>query len=168
MGRILAVDWGERRLGLAVSDPLGITAQPAPPEILKTPDDAAAVIARAIETWDATRVVLGLPLELSGAEGDAARRVKALASELASRVAVPIETWDERFTSALAERSLRDEGGRGAARRKGGGRDQAKTHQAAKAKVDQRAALLLLQSWLDAHPGAGGDFGGTSGAGGDS
>jgi putative Holliday junction resolvase len=164
VGRILAVDWGERRLGLAVSDLLGLTAQPAPPEILKTPEDAAAVIARAVETWDAERVVLGLPLELSGAEGDAAQRVRALAAELATRVAVPIETWDERFTSALAERSLRDEGGRGSGRRRGGGREQAKTQQAAKARVDQRAALLLLQSWLDAHPGSG--SGGAGGAGG--
>ena len=154
MGRILAVDWGERRLGLAVSDPLGITAQPAPPEILERPEDAAAAIARAVEHWDASRVVLGLPLELSGQEGDAARRVRALAQELAGKIAIPIETWDERFTSALAERSLRDEGVKGAVRRKGGGRERTRTEAKAKARVDQRAALLLLQSWLDAHPGS--------------
>ncbi len=158
MGRILAVDWGERRLGLAVSDPLGITAQPAPPEILKQPEDAAQAIARAVETWDATRVVLGMPLELSGNEGEAAQKVRALAAALAERIAIPIETWDERFTSALAERSLRDEGGRGAGKRKGGGRGEARTRQEDKARVDQRAALLLLQSWLDAHPGAGGSL----------
>jgi putative Holliday junction resolvase len=154
VGRILAVDWGERRLGLAVSDPLGITAQPAPPVLLDQPRDAASAIARAVESWDASRVVLGLPLELSGREGDAALRVRALAQELATKIAIPIETWDERFTSALAERSLRDEGARGATRRKGGGREQARTEAKAKARVDQRAALLLLQSWLDAHPGS--------------
>ena len=152
------MDWGERRLGLAVSDPLGITAQPVPPEILERPEDAARVIARAVGSFDATRVVLGLPLELSGAEGDAARRVRALAAELATRIAIPIETWDERFTSALAERSLREEGDRGSARRRGGRRDQARTRAADKTKVDRRAALLLLQSWLDAHPGAAGEL----------
>jgi putative Holliday junction resolvase len=154
VGRILGVDWGERRLGLAVSDPLGLTAQPAPPEILAQPEDAVAAIVRAVEAWDVVRVVLGLPLELSGREGEAAIAVRALAARLATRVTVPIETWDERFTSALAERSLHDEGGRGAGKRKGAGREQARTRQTTKARVDQRAALLLLQSWLDAHPGS--------------
>lgn len=169
MGRILAVDWGERRLGLARSDELGLTAQPLPPVILPAfkgnPEDAAkraqaaaaeAILAAAAE-HEVVRVVVGLPLELSGRSGDAAQRVEALVALLARRLAdVPIETWDERFTSALAERSLREEG-HTSGRRGGGGRERTRVaSHADKARVDQRAALLLLQSWLDAHPQAAG------------
>ena len=161
MTRVLAVDWGTRRVGLALSDPLGITAQPLPPLLLPENQDPAHVpvyLARALVALAAehevTRFVLGLPLELSGARGPAAQAVEALADALKTRTDLPIELWDERFTSALAEQSLRDEGVSGS-RRKGGGRDRVKSVSSEeKARIDQRAALLLLQSWLDAHPEA--------------
>ncbi len=165
MKRILAADWGTRRVGLAVSDVLGITAQPLPPLLLPEGQDPAhgpAYVARALaalaETHGVARIVIGLPLELSGERGESARAVDALAAALAPRTKVPVELWDERFTSALAEQSIRDEG-RTLARRKGGGRERARARPEDKARVDQRAALLLLQSWLDAHPDAqGGEF----------
>jgi putative Holliday junction resolvase len=166
VGRILAVDWGGRRLGLARSDALGLTAQPLPPVVLPAaagpPADAerrslaaaSAAIAEAALEHEVSRVVVGLPLELSGKSGDAARRVEDLIHALRARLpaTIAIETWDERFTSALAERSLREEG-RSAGRRSGGGRERTRARVEDKARVDQRAALLLLQSWLDAHPG---------------
>jgi len=159
------VDWGGRRLGLARSDALGLTAQPLPPVVLPAaagpPADAerrslaaaaAAVVEAALE-HAVERVVVGLPLERSGRPGAAARRVEDLVAALRARLpaTTAIETWDERFTSALAERSLREEG-RSAGKRSGGGRERTRATPEDKARVDQRAALLLLQSWLDAHP----------------
>ncbi len=169
MARILAVDWGVRRLGLARSDELGITAQPLPPLILPAfagnPGDAARratraaadAIAETVAAHAIERVVVGLPLELSGRAGEAAERVTGLVAALVAKLgaAVPVETWDERLTSVQAERSLREEGW-SAGSRKGGGRERTRASQEDKARIDQRAALLLLQSWLDAHPGARG------------
>jgi len=153
------VDWGTRRVGLALSDALGLTAQPLPPLTLpegQDPAHAPAYLARALvalaDEHDASPLVLGLPLELSGERGEAARAVQALADALGARTRRPVELWDGRFTSALAEQSLREEG-HGSSRRKGGGRERARSARSEdKARIDQRAALLLLQSWLDAHP----------------
>lgn len=153
-------------MGLARSDELGLTAQPLPPIVLPAapgpPADAerrslaaaSAAVAEAALAHEVSRVVVGLPLELSGRAGDAARRAFDLVAALRARLpaTTAIETWDERFTSALAERSLREEG-RSAGRRSGGGRERTRATMEDKARVDQRAALLLLQSWLDAHPG---------------
>jgi putative Holliday junction resolvase len=155
--RILAVDWGERRLGLALSDALGITAQPLDPIVLpeastKGPSDTALrALASLAEAHEVGRIVLGLPLLLSGERGEAARAVDTFATALRARVSVPVELWDERFTSALAEQSLREEGAT-TGNRRGGGRERARATPLDKARVDRRAALLLLQSWLDAHP----------------
>lgn len=163
------MDWGERRIGLARSDALGLTAQPLPPVILPStsgsPVDAARrlraaaadAILEAVTSQEITHVVLGLPLELSGRVGEAATRVEALVELLRARLpkGIGVSTWDERFTSALAERSLREEG-RSAGRRSGGGRERTRAATPGeKARVDQRAAVLLLQSWLDAHPEGG-------------
>jgi putative Holliday junction resolvase len=143
------VDWGGKRLGLALSDPLDLTAQPLDTIQLTAPTDAAGAIARAVAEHGVTRIVLGLPLELSGKTGEAARAVLDLKAQLERMLAVPVETWDERFTSALAEQSLREEGVR-TSHRKGGGRERARARTEDKARVDRRAAILLLQSWLDA------------------
>jgi len=163
------VDWGGRRLGLARSDALGLTAQPLDPVILPTQKgdaaaaahraqrDAVAAIVDAVVTHEIGRVVIGLPLDLSGHAGEAAVRVQALVAALVPALPadVPVETWDERMTSALAERSLREEGWT-AGTRKGGGRERTRSKGDERARIDQRAALLLLQSWLDAHPQGGG------------
>ena len=140
------MDWGTRRVGLALSDALGLTAQPLPPLTLPAGQDPAhvpAYLARALvvlaDEHDASPLVLGLPLELSGEKGEAALAVEALADALRVRTKRPVELWDERFTSALAEQSLRAEG-HGSSRRKGGSRT-----------ISQ--ASRVSSAWCSASPG---------------
>jgi putative Holliday junction resolvase len=130
-GRVLAVDPGERRVGLAVSDPLGITAQGLP-----TFDQRAGALIDHIERitreYEVVRIVVGNPLSLSGRESEGSARAKALAGELHARLALPVELWDERLSSTEANRVL------------AGSR-------AGKGAADRVAAVLILQGWLDAH-----------------
>jgi putative Holliday junction resolvase len=131
--RILAVDWGERRIGLAVSDPSGTLASPLATRVVRDTEDALEQVARVATSEEAERVVVGLPLLLSGARGEAALAAESFATRLAERLAIPVETYDERLTSALGERMLREAG----TRRK---RD--------KGQLDQSAAVMLLDSFL--------------------
>ncbi len=104
-GRVLGVDLGERRIGLALSDPLGILASPLS-VLERTGDPAAdhrAIVAAAREVG-AARIVVGLPLTLAGEEGEQARETRAFVAQLAGRVDVPVDTYDERFTTVLADR----------------------------------------------------------------
>jgi putative Holliday junction resolvase len=126
--RILAVDPGERRVGLAISDPLGITAQGLPTFDRKGGDIIAHVRALASE-YDVARVVVGRPLALSGREGDASRRATELARAIADALGVPVDMWDERLSSSEAQRVL------------AGSR-------AEKGAVDRVAAVLILQGYL--------------------
>ncbi len=135
--RVLAVDPGERRVGLAATDESGAIALPLRTlhregESTRT---TAGRIAEAARRIGAERIVMGLPLRLDGSEGLAARRARALGTELNERFGLPVEYWDERWTSVQAEASLRRAGIRGRRRRD---------------VVDQAAATLLLQSWLAA------------------
>ncbi len=127
--RVLGVDPGERRVGLAVSDPLGITAQG-----LATFDRARGNIVEHVRAllheYDVECIVVGRPLALSGAETDSTRRADALARELAA-LDLPVVLWDERLSSVEAQRVL------------AGAR-------AGKDAVDRIAAVLILQGYLDA------------------
>ena len=136
--RVLALDLGGVRIGLALSDELGITAQPA--GILEATGARADVeaIAKIVRERGVSRVVVGHPLLLSGQEGDQARKAREIADKLAASLDVPVELWDERLTTAQAERALVSDGVRRARRR---------------AVVDCLAAVLILQSWLDAKGG---------------
>ena len=112
-GRVLAVDWGERRIGLAVSDELGMIASPAG-HIVRRPGKRppiAKIIARAAEL-QATSFVLGLPLDGEGDETPRSREVRDVARELEARTGMPVELVDERFTTAAARRAIREMGGR--------------------------------------------------------
>src|SRR3970040_372488 len=103
-GRILAIDPGERRIGVAGAD-LGLRVA-IPLTTIEGPPDAVEAIARLVEEEGARALVVGLPLSLSGSPGPQARRVQALVEALAARLAVPVLTWDERLTSAEARRRL--------------------------------------------------------------
>src|SRR5262249_34706083 len=110
--RILAVDWGERRIGLAVSDPHGIIATGLPTLVVRGHADALAKVAAIAAEREVERIVVGLPLLLSGERGEAAESAQRLADALAKRTGLAVDTYDERLTSALSERRLREVGGR--------------------------------------------------------
>lgn len=138
-GRVLGIDLGSRRIGLALSDPDGVIASPHG-MIERGRDraaDHAAILAVAREAG-AVRLVVGLPLSLSGRVGPAAKAALAEVEELraAAGPALPVETCDERLTTVVAERAL------GEARL-----DRRKRRKV----VDQVAASVMLQSWLEAH-----------------
>lgn len=133
MPRILAVDWGGRRIGMALSDPQGIVATGLETLEVRGAADAVARVLRAIREHEAEAVVVGLPLLMSGERGEAAQRAQAFADALAARTEVPVDMYDERLTSALSARRLRELGVRTG-------------H--AKRRVDQGAAIALLESYL--------------------
>jgi putative holliday junction resolvase len=130
MPRVLALDHGAARCGCAISDPSGTLATPL--EVVERPDTkrGLAALARMAAEHGAERVVVGLPLTLSGDEGEQAAAVRTFAERLERRLNIPVELHDERLTTRLAERT----GGTG--------------------NADSRAAAHLLESYL-AHPSAG-------------
>ena len=123
------------RIGVAVSDPSGRIATPV--ETVEAHPRSAAIkrIVELVASTGAERVVVGLPLTLDGTEGQTVRRTRQFVAGVAERVPVPIVEWDERMTSLAAERSLLESGVRRQRRRE---------------VIDQVAATLILQSWLDA------------------
>lgn len=135
--RVLGIDLGSRRIGVAVSDPGGVLASPV--TVLPRSGDRSAdhrAIAALAAEWEAGRVVVGLPLSLDGSMGPAARAAAEEADALAGVVGVPVEVADERLTTVTADRAMRE-----AAPRKGA-RDRRRT-------IDAAAAAVLLQTWLD-------------------
>jgi len=133
-GRILAIDFGTKRMGLAVSDALGVTAQGLPTlERVQRQDDLRR-IQGLVEEYSAERVLVGNPLGHGGGETAMSRRAAKFAEDLRRRLSCPVELWDERLTSVEANRSLRELG------LSLGKRQHA---------VDRVAATLLLQSYLD-------------------
>ncbi|MFN2563986.1 MAG: Holliday junction resolvase RuvX [Gemmatimonadaceae bacterium] len=133
-GRLLAVDYGERRIGLAVSDPTGTIASPAG-HIVRRPGKRPPIaeILRRAEELGARGFVLGLPLDGAGEETPRAAEVRRVAAELEKRSGLPVELLDERFTTAAALRAVRELGGSGRGR---------------KGDVDALAATVLLQHAL--------------------
>lgn len=132
LGRFLGLDIGERRIGVAVSDELGTIASPV--GMIRRDRDVAAEVRDLIAEYGAVRVVAGLPIGLSGREGPQAQAVRSFVDELAETLAVPVEFYDERLSTAVAERSLIAGGTRRAKRRE---------------KVDAVAAAVILQGYLD-------------------
>ncbi len=130
----LSVDWGEKRVGLAVSDPTGTIASPLP--ALKVRGDNAAVqgVLELLDPLGIKRIVVGLPLSMDGTDSSQTRRVRAFAVKLAKRSGAPVCLLDERLSSRQAERDL---SGMGWSREK------------KKASIDSAAASLILQSALN-------------------
>ena len=139
--RVLGVDWGERRIGLAVSDPDGRVAVGAGRVVVASPRDAIVAIANAAAAREVEMIVLGFPISLGGERGARAEKTERFAEDLRTRVGVPVVLWDERLTSAAAMRAVWETGGSARSARK---------------RVDEMAATILLQSWLDARRGDSG------------
>ena len=135
-GRALGIDPGSVRIGLALSDLLGVTAQPIEHlERVGSRRDLNNISDRVREN-DVRTVVIGLPLTLAGEEGQAARASREMAEGLERRLpGVRIELWDERLTTVQAERTMIDGKARRSKRRQ---------------RIDSLAAALILQNWLDA------------------
>lgn len=132
-GRILGLDPGERRIGVALSDPLGIIAQPHL-VIDKRTDDVLARVRELISEFEVSEIVIGLPVSLSGAEGPSADKARALGQDIAETLGVTVSYFDERFTSIQAEAALLEGGMR---------------RQARKEARDKVAAAIMLQGFVD-------------------
>ncbi len=135
--RVVGLDLGARRIGVAVSDPSGTIASPV--DVLERTGDAAADqrrLAALVRELGAERVIVGLPLSLSGDAGPAARATLAEVEAMAEALGVPVETHDERLSTVSAHSTLRALEVKRAARRR---------------TVDKVAAAVILQSWLDGH-----------------
>lgn len=131
--RVIALDIGERRVGVAVSDPHGSVATPV--AVLEASALASADRVRELVTeWDAALVVVGLPLTMAGEEGAQARRAREAAERIAAFLDVPVTFYDERLSSAAAKRAMRDAG---------------VSEKRARGSVDKVAAAIFLQSFLD-------------------
>ncbi|HEX2104075.1 MAG TPA: Holliday junction resolvase RuvX [Solirubrobacteraceae bacterium] len=127
---MLALDYGSARCGCALSDPTGTLATPIAPIERPATRRGFARVAALVRDRQVERVVVGLPLGLSGADTDQTRETRAFAARLADAVRVPVEMYDERFTTAIAARAAGD-----------------------RTSEDSRAAAVLLEDWLARHAG---------------
>ena len=137
--RILGLDVGSKRIGLAISDPLGITAQGLETLHRQNKRLDFSQLEQVIREHRVAEIVIGLPLRMTGGEGIQAEKMQVFAEEIRRRFRLPVHLWDERLTSAQANRLLRE------------------TDMSIKRRgevVDQMAAVLILQSWMDARSGS--------------
>jgi putative holliday junction resolvase len=137
LGRVMALDVGSKRIGVAVTDPLGITAQGLDTIQRKNKRTDFAALREVFTKYSVKEIVVGLPLRLSGAEGTQSEKMRLFADALHAHFGLTVHLWDERWTSTEANRLLRE------------------TDLSIKKRgqaVDRMAAILILQSWMEAHP----------------
>ena len=132
--RVLGLDVGSRRIGIAVSDGLGITAQGLETLERANKREDYEHLRRVIREYDVKEIVVGLPLRMSGVEGTQSEKMRAFAEELEKKFKMPVHLWDERLTSAEANRFLRE--------------TELSIEKRGKA-VDRMAAVLILQGWME-------------------
>lgn len=134
--RLLGLDFGDRRIGVAVSDELGLTAQPVLTLVRKNSKQDLKSLGRLLRKYGCAAIVIGNPLHMSGDISSQAAKAQAFAETLRATFSLPVHLWDERLTSAEAHRHLHAAG---------------RPLSGHRAVVDQVAAVLILQSFLDAH-----------------
>jgi putative Holliday junction resolvase len=132
--RVLGLDVGSKTIGMAVSDPLGITAQGLQTIRRQNKRFDFGQLKEVILKYGVIEIIVGYPLRMSGAEGTQAEKMQVFAEELRKHFRMPVHLWDERLTSAQANRVLRDS--EMSIKRRG-------------EVVDRLAAVLILQSWMD-------------------
>jgi putative holliday junction resolvase len=132
--RILALDLGKKRIGLAISDPLGITAQGLPNLVRVNKRSDLAVLQQMVEEREVGQILLGNPINMRGTEGRQSVWVHEFAGALQKQTGLPVRLWDERLTSVEAGRVLRSSG---------------ISIEKRAAAVDRLSAVILLQSYLD-------------------
>jgi putative Holliday junction resolvase len=135
-GRLLALDLGTKRVGVAVSDELRITVNPLPPIERRSWKDLLRRVAAIIESYDARGLVIGLPLNLDGAEGPAATDARAVAEKFRRSLSIPVYMQDERLTTFAATAQLRTAG---------------RSDQQIEREVDSEAAALILRDFFADH-----------------
>jgi len=144
-GRVLGVDWGRRRFGVALSDPGRLIAQPLTTLTRRAGKRApVAALVDLVRAHGVAAIVVGLPLTPDGDEGEAAVEARAFGEALAARAGLPVTFWDERLSTAVARRAARAAGVRD--------RDS-------RGRIDQMAAVAILQHFLDAGAGQRGSGG---------
>ncbi len=132
--RVLGLDVGSKTIGIAVSDPLGITAQGLPTIRRKNKRTDLQALRELIAKFEIAEIIVGYPLRMSGQEGTQSEKMARFAEDLRKHFDLPVHLWDERLTSAEANRVLRDS--EMSIKRRG-------------EVVDQLAAVLILQSWME-------------------
>lgn len=130
----MAIDYGQKRIGVAVSDPTRTIAQGLPTIVYKSLPEALEKIDKLVEEYQIQLVVVGMPLTMNGEVGLAARKVEVFVGFLKKRYSVPVVLWDERLTSVVAAKTIRESG---------------KSPSRNKSKIDELAARLILQNYLD-------------------
>ncbi len=134
-GRVLGLDVGSRRIGVAITDELGITAQGLETIQRNRKREDFAILSALLERYKIVEIVVGYPLRMSGVEGIQAEKMQLFAEDLRKHFKLPVHLWDERLTSAQANRLLRQ------------------TDLSIKRRgqlVDQMAAILILENWMEA------------------
>ena len=135
--RVMALDVGDRRVGVAISDLTQVLARSLTSIRRGTPQDDCAAVSRWVEEHEVEKVVVGHPRSLDGTIGEQARKVECYAEGLAKTLGVPVILWDERLSTVSAERLMREAGHTGRKHR---------------ARVDAVAAAVILQDYLDSRP----------------
>ncbi|RYD81882.1 MAG: Holliday junction resolvase RuvX [Verrucomicrobiaceae bacterium] len=139
--RVIGIDLGEARIGVAISDELGMLAHPVETIAVKEVADPVARIASIMERDKVTTVILGMPRNMDGSYGAAAEKTRVFADKLRERVpGCVVKLWDERLTSVAAQRALHDAG---------------KNVKKSRSVIDQVAAQMILQGWLDSQSALG-------------
>lgn len=136
-GAVCALDLGAVRIGVAVTDELGLMAHPRGFLDAKPRPAFLEALKALVQAEDIRRIIVGFPLDMRGTEGEAARRARAMAQAIADATSCDVELFDERLTTVQAQRALTDSGLKG---------------KKARARIDEAAAVAILQAWLDANP----------------